>query len=239
MKTQELSVQKNLNVTNLDGVEINKTSLIIADDATEATLKKLGSFISTVDASAQWWIGDYCVAKQKRSGASGKGSLDLAGIASALGFDETRVGYINRAAAVARFYKPENRGFELGWSAYEEAYCTGNVDTAVELLQRAQENGWTKIELRKQVRLLKASAPETSGSEVGEDGDVVKAGTQIQDPGPVKLGLSELYAADMWAKEKIAEGFEIDEQDRETLLTRTKNLREFLKTLEYEKPIDV
>lgn len=235
----ELSVQKNLNVVNLDGVEINKNSLIISDDATDATLKKLGTFISTVDASAQWWIGDYCVAKQKRTGKTGAHSLDLAGIAAALGFDETRVGYIKRAAAVARFFAPEDRVFDLGWSSYEEAYCCGDLEKAKEILRQAEARGWSKVETRKQVRLLKASAPEMAGAEVGEDGSVVREETQIKDPGPVRLGLSELYAADAWAREKIDEGFEVDEKARETLLNRTKNLREFLKTLEDGKPIDV
>ena len=235
----EMSVQKNLNVVNLDGVEITKNSLVISDDATDATLKILGTFISTVDASAQWWIGDYCVAKQKRTGKSGAHSLDLAGIASSLGFDETRVGYIKRAAAVARFFAPEERVYGLGWSAYEEAYCCGDLEKAKEILGQAEARSWSKVEIRKQVRLLKSSAPEVEGAEVGEDGSVVREETQIKDPGPVRLGLSELYAADAWAREKIDEGFEVDERDRETLLCRTKNLREFLKNLEDGKPIDV
>lgn len=232
----EITIQKQLEL-NIQGVQVNKNSLVISEDATELSIKKIGVFLSSVGRSSLWWLGDYCVALQKRNPDSKKlsGWYNAEGAAEAFGMSTSTA---SNAASVSRFYPPESRTVDLEWSKYLEAKQVGDLPEAIALLELAHKNGWSVSDIRKHVRLRNATAPEVAGSCVADTGEVEKPETKIQDPGPVKLGLSELYAADRWARDLDAD-FNPDPDEVKTLLERTKNLRAWLKTLEEMQPIDV
>lgn len=225
-----------LDVLSIDGIKINQNSLVIADDATDSSIKKVGGFLSSVEKASNWWLGDYCIALQKRKGAS-YGSKEICEI---LGLRVGEGNFAEQAAGTSRYYPPESRRIDVSWSHYYEAKQLKDLDQSCKLLKRAQENGWSVSDLRKAVRLQKATAPELSGARLSDDGEVVQESSgSIRDPGPSRIGLSDLYAADRWAAEQLEEGFDPDQDEIKTLLDRTKNLRKLLKQLEDSEAIDV
>lgn len=216
----------NENGLELGGIRLGNASLTVPADATDADLESIGRFLRFSARGSQWHWGDYIIAVAAR-----RGDLwDAASLAQAWGQDEDK---IRDAVTVARFYPPERRVESLSFSHHYEAMSAGSLDDACGALEKAAEQGWTKIKLRSELR--SAAAEATAQRELGGGLD-----DERDEPGPVRdLWVSDLCALDRAAKTRLAEGWVPDETAAVALMKKTKNLRELLRSIEEAAGVEV
>lgn len=216
----------NENGLELGGIRFGNASLVVPADATDADLESIGRYIKFSARGSQWHWGDYILAVAAR-----KGDLwDAATLARSWGQDEDK---IRDAVTVARFYPPERRVETLSFTHHLEAMAAGSLDDACGALEMAAEKEWTKIELRAHLR--KAAAEATAERELGGG-----LADERDEPGPVRdLWVSDLCALDRAAKTRLSEGWVPDETAAVSLMKKTRNLRELLKSIEEAAGVEV
>ena len=159
----------------LPGAALTKIALIFDKEISDEQLGKIGIALTMIEGCRSWWIGDYGAALVER-----KGQHYTATNAEALGVEaSTFWGYVS----TARFFKASVRTESLSFAHHYVAMrgsTPGDVDAARGWLEKAKEGGWSVSELRKQIRLSKATMLDN-------------------EPGPEENEFKLFDSADEWA----------------------------------------
>lgn len=182
------------------GVRFAETALVF-DDPSEATFIETGAWLQRIEGCRAWWWGDYISAY-----CAWRVTQDVAAkklIDDAESKERAQVEYAARYAeaagvstdtlhdwkSVAEFYPPGCRQPTLSyahhWEAKVGAVAAGGLPTALQWLSKSHAQGWSKTELRGNVR----------ASRIAE--------TTTHEPRPTER-LHELYVFKIWARGQLA-----------------------------------
>ena len=102
----------------------------------------MGARIGSHASAGSWWLGDWLAFGQMKYGRRYKEAIDVTG----LDYQTLR-----NYAVVARRFDPPRRRRELTFHHHAEvcSLCDGDQDRWLDL---AKDNGWSKRELRRQIR---------------------------------------------------------------------------------------
>lgn len=136
---------------------VTVTGLELPDGLSFGDWSSIGSTLKSVEHSVMWWIGDWA-RYGKRYGEKYDSAI------KATGYD---YGTIANAKSVAARIEFSRRRENLSWSHHQEVASLG-PDEADGLLDKAETDGWSQRELRRQVSQIKA-ARGINAAEPGDD----------------------------------------------------------------------
>lgn len=183
---------KESNQLEVAGLQMSRSALAIPENVTDEQTSQIGKFLQSVEGSKSWWWGDFLVAIEKRKGEHYANEwVEMAGLDSAS---------LRQYKWCADFFEPSSRLDSLSFSHHYEAMAGSSGDLAVaqDWLDRAAENGWSKSQLRKEIRLASRQ----------DEG---------YDPGPPALSFAPLIQADCWAVGGIEQVRQLPKKERERL----------------------
>lgn len=199
----------------IGGIRLSNAALTVPEDATPSDLEAIGRYLKFSARGSQWHWGDYIIAVSKRH----EDRWDAASTAKAWGQDEDK---LRDALAVAGYYPAADRREVLSFNHHLEAMAAGSLEKSLAALDMARERDWYKIDLRAHLR---ATAAVDKNPEMQIDDE--------RDVGPVRdLWVQSLGALERAASKRIAAGWTPDADTAQSLLKKTKNLRELLKSIE-------
>lgn len=126
--------------------------LTLPEDISFQEWEKVGSRISMVGESMQWWIGDWANFGDRKWG-------DLPSIAARLGISYALV---RDAAWVASRVPIAGRHANLSWT-YHRAVASLDADSQNHLLNAAERHGWNRDELRRAAAARRLSESADGG----------------------------------------------------------------------------
>jgi hypothetical protein len=197
----------------LPGCRVTRTALMV-DVFDEPTLIGAGLWLQTVEASRAWWWGDflnaYCAWSMSiedarfRAHANADPELlerqythytgrysEIAGV---------EPGTLREWRGVAAFFKVSSRLPTLSWAHHQEAMDGAHGDPAVaqDWLDKAQSNGWSKTELRAQIRATSRLSRESP------------------EPMP-SVRMQDLFAFNRWARTQVNRVADMDASEAATI----------------------
>ena len=130
--------------------QITPTGLLLSDAITFDEWAQCGQELWGLKQAVQWAVGDWLLAGERKFGERYAQALD-----------ETRYSYgsLRNIAWVAGQFPREHRQGSLSWS-HHMAVAGVDEPARFELLDRALDEGYTRDELRTEVKRLKASSDE-------------------------------------------------------------------------------
>lgn len=130
-----------------NGAKLSDTAATIPDGLDYDQWAQLGPPIEQAAHSSQWWLGDWVVYGDKHFG-----ERDYTAAIAATGLD---VDTVRVAAWVAAAFTPDRRRQHVPFAHHQEV-ANLDHDLADQLLDRAQVEGLTRVELRRAVKQTKA-----------------------------------------------------------------------------------
>ena len=134
------------------GARTNRTGLTISDQMPMSTWRKLGRRLSLVSDSSCWWLGDWLIYGQTHYPDRYRQALA-----------ETSLDYqtLRNYAWVARRFEPYRRRDRLSFQHHAEV-ASLDAQRQDELLTQAEEEAWSRNELRRRARGSREIACNTS-----------------------------------------------------------------------------
>jgi site-specific DNA-methyltransferase (adenine-specific) len=129
--------------------EVQPNALIIKGKPTERDYDEAFRRLSLMDCASSWWWGDLAASQEKTYGS-------LKTLADK--YDKS-YGSLNKCKYVSERYELKNRFSTLGFLYH--AIAAPEHDR-LDWLEKAEENGWTSAELKKQIRLSKVERSSLS-----------------------------------------------------------------------------
>jgi N6-adenosine-specific RNA methylase IME4 len=130
---------------SLEGVAFTTTSLTFTEDVGFDRWEAVGKTLRQINHAALWWIGDWLNYGERRYGETYSQALDEG---------DYEYQTLNAAAWVSRQIEFMRRRINLTWSHHREVAALPPSDQD-ELLARAEAEGWTTRDLRREVAKLK------------------------------------------------------------------------------------
>ena len=124
-------------------------ALIINGKPSEHDYDEAFRILSLMDGASSWWWGDLAVSREKTYGS-------LKALAEK---HDKRYASIHAYQTVASAYKADIRISTLSFKHHQVAAAEPD---RIDWLEKAQENGWTAAELKKQIRLSKVERSRSS-----------------------------------------------------------------------------
>jgi len=186
------------------GCTLSRTGLQI-EQPTEENFRAAFGFLQTVEGCSAWWWGDLIAAhaawdaKQGRTKAGRYAeTYDAARWAAMIDREEATV---RSWVRIALFYEHGARNTGLSWAHHLEAAAgaDGDVATAQGWLDKAENNGWSKTQLRAAIRLQ------------------ARAETEPDEPLPSSR-MQEVTSFNRWARAQLNRVQDMDPKWRQQLL---------------------
>lgn len=126
-------------ITMIEPTAANGLALELPEGQSFDDWKALGEKLCSTERVLNWWIGDWWAAGEHRYGERAK--------AAAEGLFKLSFGALRNAATVCRSFEASRRRDVLSWSHHVEVAALP-PDEADAILDRAQDRGWSKQEVR-------------------------------------------------------------------------------------------
>jgi hypothetical protein len=136
----------------LDGAAASRTALRLAPELAYESWERVGAQLFLITDSSDWWLADWLVYGQSRYGNRYREAIELTG----LDYQTLR-----NYAWVARKFEVSRRRDNLSFQHHAEV-CALTNDEQTYWLDRAEESGWSKNELRRRMRMALAPPREIS-----------------------------------------------------------------------------
>jgi hypothetical protein len=145
-KKQSLDLSQGLQI---GAFQFTSKGLVIEGEHNQDNWNEVGEFLFQMEGSIQWLIGDWLAFGED----VGYGNHES--VADALG---RSVGTLYNYSSVSKAYEFSRRRENLSFSHHQEAMALKGKSRE-KILERAEHEGWSRGELRKQIGLL-LNAPE-------------------------------------------------------------------------------
>jgi|TARA_Y100000034_G_scaffold6889_1_gene7612 N6-adenosine-specific RNA methylase IME4 len=116
--------------------------------------EKCGAFLQRIEGAVQWWLGDWLNYGESSYGEKYSQALEVTGIPLAT---------LENYAYVAGNLQDSRRREDLSFSVHSEIVGLQTAKEQDRWLAKAADEGWTRAELRSQLRLAKRQAHHASG----------------------------------------------------------------------------
>lgn len=137
--------------SNLGDAEASRTGLVLPDDLPISEWAAIGDALSHAEGAVMWWVGDWWAYGEKQG--YGERSAILEQLREA-GHNPPSFKTCARAGVVARQFRSARRRVVL---SFEHHKSVASLDEGEQdwMLDRAETHGWSRAELRDEVRRLK------------------------------------------------------------------------------------
>lgn len=157
-------------------MELTPNGLSITGEINYEEWERIGFDLFRIQGAWQWWVGDWINYGEKKYGETHKAAIEVTG---------KTYGSVRNVASIANCFELSRRRDNLSWSHHAEVAGL-EVEEQDRLLDRAEQDGWSRNKLREEVSAIKGELiaeedePEEEPQTVGILSEVMTRLSQLK-----------------------------------------------------------